>query len=150
MTPAPKGGTLLRADGQVVWLSTRSPSERVPAGVSSIEVARGPTYRQITLRRTISTAGSVRRIVTAIDMLPIVQPGTTACPEEPLGPVVRLSFRGHTGNVLAQAVQAAGSEVDNCSPMYFSIKDHEQKPLAEGASVIDTISQLLGVQLLPR
>jgi hypothetical protein len=150
MTAAPKGGTLLRADGQAVWLNTRSPAERVPAGESSIEIARGPTYRQITLRRTISAAGSVKRIVAAIDMLPIVQPGTTACPEEPLGPVVRLSFRNHTGKVLAQAAQAAGSEVGNCSPMYFSIKGHEQKPLTEGRGVIDTASQIVGVELLPR
>ena len=150
MTAAPKSGTLLRADGEVVWLSTRSPAERVPAGVSSIEVARGPTYRQITLHRTISAAGSVRRIVRAVDGLPIVQPGTWVCPAEPVGPVVRLSFRNHTGNVLAQAMQAAGSEVGNCSPMYFSAKGHEQKPLAEGARVIDTAGHVLGVQLLPR
>jgi hypothetical protein len=118
--------------------------------VSSIDLARGPTHRQIALHRTISAAGSVRRIVTALDGLPIVQPGTTVCPAEPVGPVVRLSFLNHTGNVLAQAAQAAGSEVGNCSPMYLSIKGHEQKPLAEGARVIDTASQILGLQLLPR
>jgi hypothetical protein len=98
MTAAPKGGTLLRADGQVVWVSTRSPAERVPAEVSSIEVTRRSADRQISLRRRIT----------------------------------------------------AGSEVGNCDPMYFSVKGHEQKPLAEGASVIDTVSQILGLELLPR
>jgi hypothetical protein len=150
MTAAPGGGTLLRADGEVVWLSARSPTERVPAGVSSIEVARGPTYKQMTLHRRIIAAGSVRRIVAAIDTLPIVQPGTWVCPEEPVGPVVRLSFRGRTGGVLAEAVQAAGAEVGNCSPMYFSVRGREEKPLAEGASVIDIISQTLAIKLLPR
>jgi hypothetical protein len=150
MIAAPKGGTLLRADGQVVWLSTRSPAERVPADVSGIEVTQRSVDRQISLRRTIGAASSVKAIIAAIDRLPIVQPGTWVCPEEPVEPVeVHLSFRDHTGNVLAQAVQAAGSEVGNCSPMYFTIKGHEQKPLAEGANVIDTVSQILGVQLLP-
>jgi hypothetical protein len=133
----------------VVWVSARPPAERVPAGVSSIEVARGPTYKQMTLRRTISASASVRRIVAAIDMLPIVQPGTWVCPEEPVGPVVRLSFRGDAGRVLAEAVQAAGDEVGNCSPMYFSVRGREEKPLAEGASVIGIISQMLGLKLLP-
>jgi hypothetical protein len=148
-TAAPGGGTLLRADGEVVWVSARPPAERVPAGVSSIEVARGPTYKQMTLRRTISASASVRRIIAAIDMLPIVQPGTWGCPEEPVGPVVRLSFRGDAGRVLAEAVQAAGDEVGNCSPMYFSVRGREEKPLAEGASVIGIISQMLGLKLLP-
>jgi hypothetical protein len=151
MTAAPGGGTLLRADGQVVWVSTRSPAERVPADVSSIELTRRSGDRRISLRRTISAASSVRAIIAAIERLPIVQPGTWVCPEEPAEPVeVRLSFRDHTGKVLAQAVQAAGSEVGNCSPMYFSVKGSEQKPLAEGASAIDTVSQILGVELLPR
>ncbi len=147
---APGGGTLLRADAEVVWLSPRPAAEHVRAGVSSIVVTRGSTYRQMTLRRTISDAASVRRIMTAIDMLPIVQPGTWVYPDEPIGPVVRLSFRGHAGRVLAKAAQAAGDEVGNCSPMYFSVQGREQKPLAKGASVIAIVSQTLGVGLLPR
>jgi hypothetical protein len=149
MTAAPGDGTLLRADGVVVWLSGRPSTERVPAGVSSIEVARGPTYKQMTLHRTIRAVGSVRRIITAIDTLPIVQPGTWVCPEEPVGPVIRVSFRGRANRLLAEAVQAAGPEVGNCSPMYFDVGGHEEKPLARGASVIETISQALGIKLLP-
>jgi hypothetical protein len=33
--------------------------------------------------------------------------------------------------------------------MYFSVRGREEKPLAEGASVIDIISQTLGIKLLP-
>jgi hypothetical protein len=119
--------------------------------VSSIEVTRRSVDRQISLRRTISATSSVKAIIAAIDGLPIVQPGILICPEEPAEPVeVRLSFRDHTGKVLAEAVQAAGDEVANCRPMYFSVNAHEQKPLAEGASAIDTVSRILGLQLLPR
>lgn len=55
----------------------------------------------------------------------------------------------HDGRVLTQAEQAAGAEVGNCSPMYFSVEGREEKPLAEGASVIATISQMIGFKLLP-
>jgi hypothetical protein len=43
--------------------------------------------------------------------------------------------------VLAEVVQVAGAEVGNCSPMYFSVEGREQKPLAEGASVIGIASR---------
>ena len=33
--------------------------------------------------------------------------------------------------------------------MYFSVGGHEEKPLAEGASVIGIVSQMLGPRLLP-
>jgi hypothetical protein len=59
-------------------------------------------------------------------------------------------MRDRTGRILAEAVQGAGDEVGNCSPMYFSVKGHEQKPLAKGASVIAIVGQTLGVGLLPR
>jgi hypothetical protein len=175
MIAAPGDGTLLRADAEVVWLSQRPAAEHVPAGVTSIEVtrlttleelleqertsrergraakrhARGPTHGVVTLRRVIVSPAAVRRLVAAIDALPIVQPGAWVCPAEPFGPVVRLSFRGHSGRVLAKAAQAAGDEVGNCSPMYFSVRGREQKPLAKGASVIGIVSEVLGVRLLP-
>ncbi len=33
--------------------------------------------------------------------------------------------------------------------MCFSVRGHEQKPLAQGASVIGIVSEVLGVRLLP-
>jgi hypothetical protein len=76
----------------------------------------------VTLRRVISSPTAVRRIVDALHRPPIVQPGTWVCPAEPFGPVVRLTFRGRTDRAIAKAVQAAGAEVGNCSPMYFSVR----------------------------
>lgn len=57
------------------------------------------------------------------------------------GPVVGLTFRGPANRVLAEAVQAAGDEVGNCSPMRFSVGGHERKPLAEGSRVIGVGSE---------
>ncbi len=149
MTAAPGGGTLLRADGQVVWLNVRSAAERVPAGVSSIEVTRGAGHGRASLRRTITAAASVARIVTALDRLPIVQPGTVVCPDEQVQPlVVHLIFRSAQEQTLAQASQAAGPEVDGCAPMRFSVGGRELQPLSGGAGVIDIVDRALGLRLL--
>jgi hypothetical protein len=142
---APDGGTLLRAEAQVVWTSERPAAERVPAGVSSIELTRRSVDRQISLRRTISAAHRVKAIGTAIDRLPIVQPGTTVCPDERAAPTLIITFRGPAHEALAQAVQGAGGEVANCNPMYFSVRGHEEGPLAQGATVITLIYRMLGI-----
>lgn len=104
----------------------------------------------MTLHQVIISPAAVRRLVAAIDALPIVQPGAWGCPAEPFGPIIHLSFRGRTGRILAEAVQGAGAEVGNCSPMHFSVEGREEKPLAKGASVIAIVSQTLGVGLLLR
>jgi hypothetical protein len=104
----------------------------------------------VTLHQVIISPAAVRRLVAAIDALPIVQPGAWGCPAEPFGPIIHLSFRGRTGRILAEAVQGAGAEVGNCSPMHFSVEGREEKPLAKGASVIAIVSQTLGVGLLLR
>jgi len=149
MTAAPGGGTLLRADGQVVWLSLRSAAERIPAGARSIEVTRESGRGRVSLRRTIAAPASVARIVAAVDRLPIVQPGTVVCPaERAQAPVVVLSFRGARQQPLAQASQAAGPEVDGCTPMRFSVGGREMQPLSEGSGVIDIVDRALGLTLL--
>jgi hypothetical protein len=128
ITGAPGGGTLLLAEPQVVWTTPRPAAERVPPGVSRIEVIRAttvaeeldkeraslerrpalkgthvsrPAHGVVTLRRVISSPVAVARIVAAFERLPIVQPGTIICPAGAEGPVVRLTFRGRAGKVLA-------------------------------------------------
>ena len=150
MAAASGGGTLLRADADVIWLDVRPAAERVPDGVSGVEVIRGRPERAVTLRRTISDPSSVQRIDEAIDALPIVQPGDMSCPEEPAEPaVVHLIFRGASGTQLAVATQSAGPEVGGCDPMHFSVMGRDETPLANGSRVLAIGGQALGVRLLP-
>ena len=120
------------------------------AGPAAKRHARRPTHGAVTLHEVIISPAVVRRLVAAIDALPIVQPGAWVCPAEPFGPIIHLTFRGRTGRILAEGVQGAGAEVGNCSPMYFSVEGREEKPLANGVSVIAIASQTLGVRLLAR
>jgi hypothetical protein len=150
MTGAPGGGTLVRADGEVVWVSERPAGERVPAGVSSIEVTRSPGQGLGSLRRTVTAPAPVAQIVSGVDGLAIVQPGTVVCPDEPVrAAVVQLVFRGASGQALAVASQSAGPQVGGCAPMRFSLGGHEQKPLAEGARAMAIVDHALQLRLLP-
>jgi hypothetical protein len=166
---APGRGPLLRADAQVVWTSPRPSTERVPHGVSYIVVirrsppaelfnqaqqaghplARWPVHGVTTLRRVIRQTAAVRRIVAAVESLPLVQPGATVCPAEPYGPVVYLGFNASTTRLLAAAVQGAGDEVGNCAPMALRIGGHKEKPLAGGERALDVVDEVLGEQSLP-
>lgn len=166
---APGRLALLRADAQVVWTSPRPATERIPRGVSYIVVlrrsptaelfsrarraghplARRPKHGVTTLRRVIREPAAVRRIIAAVESLPIIQPGATVCPAEPVGPVVYLGFNARTTRLLAVAVQGAGDEVGNCSPMEFRIMGHKEKPLAEGERAVDVVDEILSAQLLP-
>jgi hypothetical protein len=166
---APGRGPLLRADAQVVWTSPRPSTERIPQPVSYIVVLRRspaaellsrarqaghplpkrPLHGVTTLRRVIRQPAAVRRILAAVESLPIVQPGATICPAGPLGPVVYIGFNASTTRLLAVAVQSAGYEVGNCAPMEISIRGHKEKPLADGERALDVVDEVLGVQLLP-
>ena len=75
------GGTALRADAQAVWVTPHPPSERIPAAARVLEVKRekpGRHPRSV----TIAKPRVVREIAALIDGLPVVQPGTYACPGE--------------------------------------------------------------------
>jgi hypothetical protein len=168
-TTAPGLEPLLRADAQVVWTSPRPSTERVPQPVSYIVVLRRdpaaelfnrarqaghPLAMQLrhgvtTLRRVIRQPAAVRRIVGAVDSLPIVQPIGTVCPAGPSGPVVYLGFNASSTRLLAVAVQGAGYEVGNCAPMHFSIRGHEEKPLGQGEGALNVVDEVLGARLLP-
>ncbi len=168
-TAAPGGGAFLRADAVVVWEVLRPAGERVPAGVASIEAERITTIAKlfertrhsdtgrlheikhgpVALQRSIRRPAAVNQVLATIDQLPIVQPAIVVCPAEPNGPVVRITFLGRAGNVLARAWQRAGSDIGGCNPMDFSLEGHKQKALAEGARLVDVLSRLLAVKLLP-
>jgi hypothetical protein len=166
---APRREALLRADAQVVWTSPRPSTERIPHKVSYIVVlrrspaaellsrvrraghplARPPKHGVTTLRRVIRQPAAVRRIIAAVEGLPIVQPGAIVCPAEPFGPVVYLGFHAGSTRLLAVAVQSAGDEIGNCAPMELRIGGRQEAPLGEGERALDVVDEILSAQLLP-
>jgi len=141
---AVRNGTVLGVEGQAVWVYPRSPSEKVPPGVSEILV-HAPR-----VSATVTDPVRVARIVRWLDELPISPPGIVlSCPLILAGHAT-LSFRGAAGARLATAtVPLAFAGI--CDPIGFAVGGRQQTPLidrATGPSFTRRLQNLLGVQLI--
>jgi hypothetical protein len=107
-----------------VWIVTRSPSEKVPAGVHEIDIRSAYPGGPAIVSRKVSDPARVSQIVRWIDALGIVQPGALACPALG-GPVVTLDVRAAAGDLLARAsvVDFQGTS-GPCNPIDFSVGGH--------------------------
>ena len=142
------GGTGIRVDAQESWILARPASEKVPAGVHEVEITSVRPSGTPILSRSVTDRAKVRRIISLLDQMQIVQPGTYSCPLLPEGqPVVTFDFRAAAGQpVLAQAsVTDYGFESGPCNAVSFSIRGHRQKPLL-GGSFLSQIQRLLGIR----
>jgi hypothetical protein len=140
----------VRVDAQDVWEIPRSAAERIPAGVQEIDVARAIPGRPPTLSQSVTDPGKVARIVAMIDALPIVQPGTIACPMFVLNaPRVTFTFRASAGGrVLAQASQnVVQGPTTSCDPMSLTIEGRSQTALLGGSGFLAAVGKLLGLAL---
>jgi hypothetical protein len=143
-----EGGTGIRVDAQETWIMERPISERVPAGVHEVDVTSAKPGMAPILSRSVTGPARVRRIISLIDRMPIVQPGAYGCPAFPAGqPVVRFDFRaGPDQPLLARAsLTDYGFGSGPCNPVSFSIRGTPQKPLL-GGSLLGQVQRLLGVR----
>jgi hypothetical protein len=148
------GGTLLYAESQSQWIVTRPLSERIPAGVREVDVARGLPGKPPLTSRRVTRRKQVRALVALFDALGIIQPGAINCPAETIGPIVTVSFRAATaGRPLARA--SVSSEADfpwprdlpgwACFPVSFAVLGRSEHALA--GNVIAPMQRLLHVKL---
>jgi hypothetical protein len=137
--------TGVRVDGQVVWTMPRPAGERIPAGVHVVDVTREKVGHISRVSIGVIKPATVQRVISAIDRLPIVQPGTVeSCPAEPAQPTVIINFRrGHGTPVLARATHTGA-----CGGMQFSIHGTSQIPLANAERMIQELEQFVGVKLV--
>ena len=156
----PDGRTGVLAQAQSSWVVLRSPQERVPAGVSAVEVTFKRAARRIGARRagptsrvTITSARAVRRAVSLVGALDVMQPGALSCTLE-AGPTGSLNVgysAGPAGPALAQAhvTLYAGWGLHGgdtaCDPTSFSVRGHTE-PALVGAAFIRQIVALAGLR----
>lgn len=137
------GGTAMRADAQAVWVTPHPPSERIPAAARILEVERdesGRPRRSITVTKAKAAGG----IAALIDRLPVVQPGTYACPAEPSDPpTVRLTFRAsRNGAALAETVQTIPPD-GPCGAMKLTVRGTRETALEEGDVILRRLRTML-------
>jgi hypothetical protein len=142
------GATGIRIDAQDTWMLPRPAGERVPAGVHVIEITSGGPRGATSLM--VTRGSTVRRIISLIDTLPIVQPGAVSCPNlMEASPTVTFVFPAGLGKrVLARASVTLfdGLLSTSCNPMSFSVRGRAMKPLL-GGTFLKHVQRLLHVRL---
>ncbi len=141
------GSTGVRADSQVVWITPRPASERIPDSARRLVLTTRQPGRIIQGPLQISSRAAVRRVVALLNALPASQPGTTACPFDS-GSRMRLELYGG-------AVKGAGSyplavavvDPSGCGEVALSIDGRREPPLAGGATLVPRLSRALGIKL---
>jgi hypothetical protein len=146
----PDGATGVRVDAETTWIVTRSPLERVPAGVQEIDVSSGYPGKAPNVSLSVTDPAKIGRIVHWIDGLGIVQPGEVfSCPAL-FGPTVTFAFRAAAGGAVlarAQLLDLYGFS-GPCNPIGLTILGHTQTPLI-GGDFLERVQRLLGVQFEP-
>lgn len=126
------GTTGVRADAQVVWITTRPASEHIPAGARRLWVTVsggvGPPGARPQPARPIlvTSSAKIRRVVALLNRLPAYQPGVSPCPVD-TGGVVQLAFYRRRG---AAALAVARIDPGGCGAVRLSIDGRGQPTLA--------------------
>lgn len=142
------------AQAQSDWIVPRPRSEKVPSTVHEVDVASGPLNSSPTLRVSVVSPAAVRRLVSLINELPIVQPAAYSCPALILdgAHAVTLSFRSAAGGrLLARATYVAyphlAYDSGPCNAIDLTIAGRRRKPLL-GGDFLRRVQRLVGVRLL--
>ena len=139
------GTSAVRADGQSIWVVPRPAGERVPAGMRVLRVTVTRFGRPVRPPLVIRDLRTVRRAASLIDGLPLFQPGTRACPDDP-GWRVSLAFR----RTLRAAVSAlAVANPGGCQDVEFDIHGRHEPTLAASPALFAALAKTLGVTLIP-
>ncbi len=142
----PNGWTALRVDAQVVWLVPRSASEVIPTGAHLLRISvHGGLKRKRPRRQslTVTSSKKIEAVVTALNLLPVIQPGVRSCPVD-FGIYVELSFCARR---LASPVAVADVDADGCGYVALTIRGQAQEGLERGGWVITKVDHVLGVSL---
>ncbi len=153
VTGLSSGGTDLSAESQSQWVVVRPTRERVPSGVTEVDVTEGLPGRSPQFSRAVTAPSTVGSLVALFKSLGIVQPVAINCPVETVGPIVTVAFGAATGQVLASATvdaQADFSWPDSepgwaCYSIGFVASGHRFDSLI--GNVISPIDHLLNAHL---
>ena len=148
------GGTDLFAESQSQWVVARPARERIPAGVTEVDVTEGLPGQPPQLSRAVTAPATVERLVALFNSLGIVQPGAINCPAKTVEPIVTVAFRGAVnGRALAVATVDALADFSwptslpgwACFSIGFAAGGHTFDSLI--GNVISPIDHLLHVHL---
>lgn len=139
---APSGGTAVRADAQVVWVTARPSWEQVPRGARVVTVTSRRLGRETSNPVTV-TGATFAEIAKRVDALPAAQPGAVACPIDS-GRLVLLVFRhDRSGPALATVV----ADTSGCGGVSFRLGNRLAPTLSGGPGLVKELQLLLHTRL---
>lgn len=151
----PNGSTALRADAEVVWITPRLASERIPSGAHLLRISAHSTSRRPgrlseseelavleRLPRTVTSARQIEAVVALLNALGVIQPGLRLCPLSLGDTSVQLSFYATPD---APPLAVADIEPGGCGGVSLTIGGVSQPSLQGGWSLISEIGKALSV-----
>ena len=128
----PHGSTGLRADAQVVWVTPRPASERIPAGARRLGVSVTSSLkgnRSPQRPFSVASAKRIERIVALLNSLPAAQPGVRSCPDDP---GIRLALAFYAKDAASPSALAT-IDPYGCGGVQLTIGGRPQAPLGSVA-----------------
>jgi hypothetical protein len=145
MVPDGSGGSLVRADAQVIWYPQRSAAEYIDPARYHVLTLAVTIYnpRLHIIRKLVTSPAAIRRLAGVLDRSRVDPTMTISCPE--IFAEYRLEFAvsGHSSPVVV--VTASGSP---CEGARVRADGRIQPSLQDAAGVVAAVDRLLGV--IPR
>jgi hypothetical protein len=141
VVPAGSGGSLLRADAQVIWYPPRTAAEYVdPARyhvLTMVVTIYGQRVR--TIRKVVTSPADIARLAEALDRSPAEPPVDIMCPAFFVTYQLGLSVSRNSRPVVQVSTNQIG-----CGGSAITVDGRPQPALADGGAVAAAADQALG------
>lgn len=139
------GSTGVRADSEVVWITPRPPSERIPRSARRVVVTDARGGKVVQGPFTVTSRTTVARIVSLLNGLPAWQPGTYSCPAD-FGWRIRVALYRNATVSTARPLALAVAAPSGCGVVQLRLNGVRQPALADGSEVANRLGRLLRVK----
>jgi hypothetical protein len=146
VVPAGSGGSLMRADAQVIWFPPRTAAEYIdPARYHVLTITASIYGRRFqTLHKVVTSQAVITRLAEALNRSPVQPVQTLSCPE--IFAYYRLAFA--VSRRAAPVVVVMASQ-EPCEGAQIRVSGRQQPPLEDAAAVVTTADQALGITSRP-
>jgi predicted small lipoprotein YifL len=141
IVPDSSGGSLLRADAQVIWYPSRTAAEYVdPARYHVLTLAVTIYGRSVhTIYKVVTSQADIARLAEALDRSPAEPPIAINCPAIWLTYKLSLSVSRHARPAVVISTNSIG-----CGGTAITVNGRPQPALADGGAVAAAANQALG------
>jgi hypothetical protein len=140
VVPAISGGSLLRADAQVIWYPPRSAAEYIdPARYHVLSITVSVYGRRPhTVRKVVTSQAFIARLAQALDRMQAEPPGVVACPADFEDYQVSFSVSAHSRPAVMVSANGSG-----CGGAQVTVDGRAQPALADHGTVAALVRQVV-------